>query len=174
MHDLLCPPPSVRLLLLAGLGNAFFQQATGVEAAVYYTPEVLESAGFVDEDSLLLATVGVGECIRGCYGCISSVVELSWLRLIGHFVVLLIADLDDLSAWFASVTLKQCPFHVLMPDRCYKPGCRHVRFRADQSAGDLRSVATYGYGWTATTADCIERRDLPRSAADLYVVPVWP
>jgi hypothetical protein len=61
MRELLCPPPPVRLLLLAGLGNAFFQQATGVEAAVYYTPEVLESAGFVDEDSLLLATVGVGE-----------------------------------------------------------------------------------------------------------------
>lgn len=62
MRELLCPPPSVRLLLLAGLGNAFFQQATGVEAAVYYTPEVLEMAGFADEDSLLLATVGVGEC----------------------------------------------------------------------------------------------------------------
>eukprot|EP01046_Picozoa_sp_COSAG06_P036780 COSAG06_NODE_4088_length_4587_cov_16.117157_2_plen_85_part_00 len=57
MSELLCPPPSVRLLLLAGLGNAFFQQATGVEAAVYYTPEVLETAGFTDEDSLLLATV---------------------------------------------------------------------------------------------------------------------
>ena len=37
------------MLLLAGFGNAFFQQATGVEAAVYYTPEVLEAAGFVDE-----------------------------------------------------------------------------------------------------------------------------
>ena len=61
MSELLCPPPSVRLLLLAGLGNAFFQQATGVEAAVYYTPEVLETAGFTDEDSLLLATVSVGE-----------------------------------------------------------------------------------------------------------------
>ena len=58
--ELLCPPPGLRVLLLAGLGNAFFQQATGVEAAVYYTPEVLESAGFVDEDALLLATVGVG------------------------------------------------------------------------------------------------------------------
>jgi len=58
--ELLCPPPGLRVLLLAGLGNAFFQQASGVEAAVYYTPEVLESAGFVDEDALLLATVGVG------------------------------------------------------------------------------------------------------------------
>ena len=60
IKELLCPAPAVRLLLLAGLGNAFFQQATGVEAAVYYTPEVLERAGFQDEDSLLLATVGVG------------------------------------------------------------------------------------------------------------------
>ncbi len=71
MHELLCPPPSIRLLMLAGLGNAFFQQATGVEAAVYYTPEVLESAGFVDEDSLLLATVGVGEYPCEGDGCIA-------------------------------------------------------------------------------------------------------
>ena len=34
MSELLCPPPSVRLLLLAGLGNAFFQQATGVEVSL--------------------------------------------------------------------------------------------------------------------------------------------
>ena len=58
MRELLCPPPPVRLLLLAGLGNAFFQQATGVEAAVYHTPETLEAVGITEERSLLLATVG--------------------------------------------------------------------------------------------------------------------
>ena len=49
-----------RALMVAGLGAAFWQQATGVEAAVYYTPETLERAGITDESSLLLATVGVG------------------------------------------------------------------------------------------------------------------
>ena len=39
---------------------AFCQQCTGIEAAVYYTPEVLESVGIKDENWLLLATVGVG------------------------------------------------------------------------------------------------------------------
>ena len=50
----------LRALMVAGLGAAFWQQATGVEAAVYYTPETLERAGITDESSLLLATVGVG------------------------------------------------------------------------------------------------------------------
>ena len=49
-----------RALMLAGLGCAFWQQATGVEAAVYYTPETLEAAGITDEGQLLLATVGIG------------------------------------------------------------------------------------------------------------------
>ena len=49
-----------RAMIIAGLGCAFWQQATGVEAAVYYTPETLEAAGIVDESSLLLATVAVG------------------------------------------------------------------------------------------------------------------
>lgn len=49
-----------RAMILAGLGCAFWQQATGVEAAVYYTPETLEAAGITDEGQLLLATVGIG------------------------------------------------------------------------------------------------------------------
>jgi MFS family permease len=49
-----------RAMMVAGLGCAFWQQATGVEAAVYYTPETLESAGITDESDLLLATVGIG------------------------------------------------------------------------------------------------------------------
>ena len=49
-----------RAMIVAGMGVAFWQQATGVEAAVYYTPETLESAGITDESMLLLATVGVG------------------------------------------------------------------------------------------------------------------
>ena len=34
-------------------GVAFWQQATGVEAAVYYTPETLEAAGITDESMLV-------------------------------------------------------------------------------------------------------------------------
>jgi len=54
------PKGAPRAMIIAGLGCAFWQQATGVEAAVYYTPETLEAAGITDESQLLLATVGVG------------------------------------------------------------------------------------------------------------------
>jgi sugar porter (SP) family MFS transporter len=47
-------------LVAVGMGVALLQQATGVEAAVYYTPETLERAGIRDEQTLLLATVGIG------------------------------------------------------------------------------------------------------------------
>lgn len=61
VRQVLCPTPGAqRALLLAGVGVAFCQQATGVEAAVYYTPETLEAAGIREESMLLLATVGVG------------------------------------------------------------------------------------------------------------------
>ena len=61
LRQILRPAPGVtRSLLFAGLGAACLQQATGVEAAVYYTPETLEAVGITEERSLLLATVGVG------------------------------------------------------------------------------------------------------------------
>ena len=46
-------------LLLAGIGTAFWQQATGVEAIIYYTPEVLGSFGITGKPKLL-ATMLVG------------------------------------------------------------------------------------------------------------------
>ena len=44
-----------RAMIVAGMGCAFWQQATGVEAAVYYTPETLEAAGITDEGQLQAA-----------------------------------------------------------------------------------------------------------------------
>ena len=64
LRQIVCPPPGPsRSLIVAGLAAACLQQATGVEAAVYYTPETLEAVGIKDEGALLLATVGVG-CIK--------------------------------------------------------------------------------------------------------------
>ncbi len=61
LRQICCPPRGPgRSLIAAGLAAACLQQATGVEAAVYYTPETLEAVGIKDEGSLLLATVGVG------------------------------------------------------------------------------------------------------------------
>ena len=60
-----------RAMIVAGMGCAFWQQATGVEAAVYYTPETLEAAGISDESQLLLATVAVG-MVKVLFICVAA------------------------------------------------------------------------------------------------------
>ena len=69
-----------RALIVAGMGVAFCQQATGVEAAVYYTPETLEAAGIRNESMLALATVGVGLIKVGAVTALQR-------RFNGHFNV---------------------------------------------------------------------------------------
>jgi len=49
----------LRRSMFAGAGVAFFSQATGCEAIMYYSPTILESAG-VRRDQTLLATVVIG------------------------------------------------------------------------------------------------------------------
>merc|ERR1712032_349418 len=58
--DVLCPSALVRRMLLAGLGCAFFQQASGSEAIVYYTPTILEGFGVVSEEDKNLGAMAVG------------------------------------------------------------------------------------------------------------------
>eukprot|EP01083_Nonionella_stella_P308078 1085505_1 len=58
--DILWPHNAyVKRALLIGVGIAFFQQASGNEAAVYYTPHIFRRAG-VEEDLILLYTTFVG------------------------------------------------------------------------------------------------------------------
>lgn len=46
--------------LMIGVGLAVFQQITGVNAIIYYTPTILQMAGFQSARSAILATVLVG------------------------------------------------------------------------------------------------------------------
>src|SRR5574340_787440 len=46
--------------LMIGVGLAVFQQITGVNAIIYYTPTILQMAGFQSASSAILATVLVG------------------------------------------------------------------------------------------------------------------
>jgi sugar porter (SP) family MFS transporter len=46
--------------LMIGVGLAIFQQITGVNAIIYYTPTILQMAGFKTAQSAILATVLVG------------------------------------------------------------------------------------------------------------------
>ncbi|TVU24030.1 hypothetical protein EJB05_26422 [Eragrostis curvula] len=54
------PSPSVRRVLICVVGIHFFQQASGIDAIVLYTPLVLRNAGMSSNDAILGATVAVG------------------------------------------------------------------------------------------------------------------
>ncbi|KAF3790687.1 Polyol transporter 5 [Nymphaea thermarum] len=53
------PAPHVRRILLAAVGIHFFQQASGIDSVVLYSPRVFDKAGF-SKSASLLATVAVG------------------------------------------------------------------------------------------------------------------
>ncbi|XP_011078883.1 polyol transporter 5 isoform X1 [Sesamum indicum] len=57
---LLRPTPTVRHILIAGLGIHFFQQASGIDAVVMYSPRIYEKAGIRNDSDKLLATIAVG------------------------------------------------------------------------------------------------------------------
>ncbi|XP_062227119.1 probable polyol transporter 4 [Phragmites australis] len=59
-RELLRPSPVIRRMLITGLGVQFFQQATGIDALVYYSPTIFRDAGITLESQLLAATVAVG------------------------------------------------------------------------------------------------------------------
>ncbi|PIN24145.1 putative transporter (major facilitator superfamily) [Handroanthus impetiginosus] len=54
------PTPTVRWMLIAGVGVHFFEHATGTEAVILYGPRIFKKAGVTARRKLLLATVGVG------------------------------------------------------------------------------------------------------------------
>ncbi|XP_073292706.1 putative polyol transporter 1 [Primulina huaijiensis] len=54
------PTPAVRHILLCGLGIHFFQQASGIDSVVLYSPEIFEKEGIKNDTDKLLATMAVG------------------------------------------------------------------------------------------------------------------
>ncbi|XP_058093937.1 polyol transporter 5-like [Magnolia sinica] len=57
---LIRPTPSVRRILIAAIGIHFFQQASGIDVAVLYSPTIFKKAGIKSKEGLLGATVAVG------------------------------------------------------------------------------------------------------------------
>uniref|UniRef100_A0A0E0CDE1 Major facilitator superfamily (MFS) profile domain-containing protein n=1 Tax=Oryza meridionalis TaxID=40149 RepID=A0A0E0CDE1_9ORYZ len=57
---ILSPTPAVRRVLLSALGIHFFQQSSGIDAVVLYSPRVFQSAGITDKNKLLGTTCAVG------------------------------------------------------------------------------------------------------------------
>ncbi|KAM7258884.1 hypothetical protein ACFE04_014625 [Oxalis oulophora] len=54
------PTPAVRHILIAGVGIHFFQQASGIDSVVLYSPKIFEKAGIQSHSKKLLMTVAVG------------------------------------------------------------------------------------------------------------------
>ncbi|KAF6149756.1 hypothetical protein GIB67_017489 [Kingdonia uniflora] len=63
---LFSPTPAVRHVLIAAIGIHFFQQATGIDAVVLYSPRIFKKAGIKKKSSLLGATVAVG-FVKTCF-----------------------------------------------------------------------------------------------------------
>lgn len=59
-RELLNPTPGVRRMLITGCGIQCFQQVTGIDATVYYSPTIFKEAGIKEKTQLLAATVAVG------------------------------------------------------------------------------------------------------------------
>uniref|UniRef100_A0A0D9X0T8 Major facilitator superfamily (MFS) profile domain-containing protein n=1 Tax=Leersia perrieri TaxID=77586 RepID=A0A0D9X0T8_9ORYZ len=54
------PTPAMRRIVLAAVGLHFFQQASGTDSVVLYSPRVFESAGITSDDEFLATTCAVG------------------------------------------------------------------------------------------------------------------
>ncbi|KAE8690483.1 putative polyol transporter 4 [Hibiscus syriacus] len=58
--EILNPSPSVRRMLITGCGIQCFQQMSGIDATVYYSPTIFRDAGIKINTELLVATVVAG------------------------------------------------------------------------------------------------------------------
>lgn len=82
--ELLWPTPPVRRMLVLALGVQFFQQASGIDATVYYSPVVFSHAGISGRSGVLLATIAVGLC-KTLFILVATV----WLDRLGRRPLLL-------------------------------------------------------------------------------------
>ncbi|KAL6656852.1 hypothetical protein ACP70R_004632 [Stipagrostis hirtigluma subsp. patula] len=57
---ILSPTPAMRRILISGIGIHFFQQASGIDAVVLYSPRVFKAAGITEDNKLLGTTCAVG------------------------------------------------------------------------------------------------------------------
>jgi SP family galactose:H+ symporter-like MFS transporter len=52
--------PGTRMALVVGVGLAIFQQITGINTVLYYTPTIIQLAGVPSASGAILATAGIG------------------------------------------------------------------------------------------------------------------
>ncbi|PKA55753.1 putative polyol transporter 4 [Apostasia shenzhenica] len=59
-RELLHPSPALRRMIITGFGIQCFQQISGIDATVYYSPTIFRDAGINSDSIVLAATVAVG------------------------------------------------------------------------------------------------------------------
>lgn len=59
-NEIMFPSPALRRMLVTGIGIQCLQQITGIEATVYYSPEIFRASGLQGNSRILAATVAVG------------------------------------------------------------------------------------------------------------------
>ncbi|KAF1890549.1 hypothetical protein Lal_00041344 [Lupinus albus] len=58
--EILRPSPPIRRMLITGCGIQCFQQITGIDTTVYYSPQIFKNAGITGNSQAFEATIAVG------------------------------------------------------------------------------------------------------------------
>lgn len=112
-RELLSPSPPLFRMLTVGLGIQCFQQITGIDATVYYSPTIFKEAGIDNNTKLLAATVAVG-----ISKTVFILVAIFLIDKVGRKPLLYVSTIGMTTCLFGvGVTLfflKDSPFGILM------------------------------------------------------------
>jgi SP family galactose:H+ symporter-like MFS transporter len=77
--------PKIRLALVVGLFLSIFQQITGINAIIYFAPQIFEFAGFSNAESATLATLGIG-----VFNVFATIIAVWLLDKVGRRILLFV------------------------------------------------------------------------------------
>jgi hypothetical protein len=96
------PTKTVRRILVCAIGVLFFQQASGIDAIVLYSPLVFQKSGMSSNSAILGATIAVG-VVKTCFILVATLLS----DCVGRRPLLL-ASAAGSAATLASVALTLC------------------------------------------------------------------
>jgi sugar porter (SP) family MFS transporter len=97
--------PTIRPALIVGMGLFFLQQLSGINAVIYYAPEIFNHAGFDSGKTQVLATIGVGTV-----NFVTTILAMYLIDRMGRRPVLVLGFVGT------AATMLLIAFAVLNPD----------------------------------------------------------